>query len=415
MTGTTFSRHHFVPDGRAMLACSSLLADGWVNVPVPDEQYDLDNPSVFIPIVVSMAPFGAVVFTIAARPAFEDGSVQDWAEFLGAQQNFAIEQVREARVNRMPCILMDATMPSEVGLMRSRSVFLEDGRRLYNIGALAPEAIWTSVAADFDRLLGSFTVDDVHGITAAPLRQMTSEPAVDLSAAHVMAASAPEDAISTSGGAAETNGNAPAEPALDSETSGPDYAPSRAVDVALADDASSLDPDHVMNVRLRDAGAGLVPRVHAVHGDEKFAVVGAGSIEALFHVPFGWHVLDDGRRTLVFDADGRVQINLDLRPFAGEATAVLEAIGDELARENPQAIFMRMMIYDMPCLAVRDLLIDGQSLDQAYLARPSHREHMALVCRITADRDNMTRAVNTAEVILLSFGRDQASDAMGDA
>ncbi len=179
---TTFSRHHLVPEGRAMLACSFLLPDGWVNVPIPDETYDLDNPSVFVPLVVCMAPFGAVVFTIAARPAFDDGTVQDWAEYLGAQQNLSIEQVQAARLNRMPCILMDATMPSEAGLMRSRSVFLEDGRRLYNIGTLAPEQIWPSVQGDLARLLGAFALDDVQGLTVPPMREMTSQPTIDLSA-----------------------------------------------------------------------------------------------------------------------------------------------------------------------------------------------------------------------------------------
>src|SRR5689334_5866508 len=138
---TTFSALHLVPDGRAMLGCSCVVPDGWVRVPIPDDSYDFDNPAVFLPLLVCMAPYGAVVFTIAARPAFEDGTVEDWAIYLAAQNNLEVERIREARVNRMPCILVDATMPSDAGPMRSRSVFLEDGRRLFNVGALAPEAI----------------------------------------------------------------------------------------------------------------------------------------------------------------------------------------------------------------------------------------------------------------------------------
>jgi hypothetical protein len=184
----------------------------------------------------------------------------------------------------------------------------------------------------------------------------------------------------------------------------PDDTPAQARDVALAEDAATLDPDHVINARLRDAGAGLVPRVLRIDADEQYAVVGAGAIEATFHVPFGWHVIDDGRRTLVFDTVGGVQINLNLRPSPShEITSLLQAIGDELARENPQALFMKLELMGMPCLAVRDLLIDGETLDQAYLARPSHREDLALVCRVTSDRSNMTRAVDTAEVILRSL------------
>ena len=163
-----------------MLSCSCELPDSWVVIPAPPEEYDFNTPTVFLPIVVCMAPYGAVVFTIAARPAFDDGTVQDWAEYLAERNSLTIQSIREARVNRMPCILVDATMPSEVGVMRSRSVFLEDGKRLYNIGTLAPEAIWASVEADFNYMLGAFRLDETTGITAAPLRLMTSDTVIDL-------------------------------------------------------------------------------------------------------------------------------------------------------------------------------------------------------------------------------------------
>lgn len=361
-----------------MLSCTCLFPDGWVQVPTPDETYDFDNPGVFLPLLVGMAPYGAVVFTVAARPAFGDGTVQDWAEFLAAQNNLRLETVREARVNRLPCVLVEGTMDAEMGVMRSRSVFLEDGQRLYNIGALAPEAIWASVRADFDRLLGSFAPDEVHGLTTAPLRQMTSEPAIDLTALGAAAVDA--------GQSHET-----------------DDTPAKAADVAIADDAATLDPEHIINVRLRDIGAGLVPRVLDVVEREKYAVVGAAAISSLFQMPFGWHVIDDGRRTLIFDVPGGVQINLNLRSAPDGVYALLASIGDELASTNPQALFLKMELRGVPCLAIRDLDVDGEQLDQAYLAREAYRSGLALVCRVTATRDDMTRAMNTAEVVLMSM------------
>ena len=389
-----------------MLAFSCVVPDTWVQVPTPGEELDLDNPAVFIPLLVCMAPYGAVVFTIAARPAFDDGSVQDWAEFLAAQNNLVIESVREARMNRMPCIVIDATVPSEVGDMRSRSVFLEDGRRLFNIGALAPQAIWASVSSDMDRLIDSFALDDVQGITAAPMRQMTSGSAIDLTAlAETIASSASNTASVAPPRSADSSSATRAvgaQPANTTGTAADGAAP--AIDLAIADDAATLDPDHEVNARLRDSGAGLVPRVLNIVADEKYAVVGAGAIESLFHVPFGWHVIDDGRRTLVFDVNGNVQINLNLRAGAADQlTSVLQTIGDELAAENPQALFLKLDMNGIPCLAVRDLLINGEQLDQAYFARASHRTNYVLVCRVTAARSEMTRAVNTAELILTSM------------
>lgn len=391
-----------------MLAFSCVLPDTWVKLPIPEEEYDLDNPSVFIPLSVSMAPYGAVVFTIAARPAFDDGTVQDWADFLAQQNNLTVESIREARVNRMPCILVDATMPSEMGPMRSRSVFLEDGKRLFNIGAMAPQAVWASVENDFNHMLGAFKPDETHGITTAPLRQMTSEPAVDVTAMSQIAAAV--DAPSQSEAAAAATANVD-ESAPSTSTEAPvdeNNRPAVPADLAIADDASTLDPELDINVRLRDSGAGLVPRVHEVNTEGKYAVVGVASIEALFKVPFGWHVIDDGRRTLVFDVKGNVQINLNLREMGEGVIPLLTSIGDELASENPQAQFLKMEMLGMLVLAARDLSIDGETLDQAYLAKPSHRDGLALVCRVTANRENMTRAIDTAEVILTSIYRPTA-------
>ena len=248
-----------------MLACSCLVPDGWVTVPLPDESYDLDIPTVFLPLLVCIAPYGAVVFSIAARPAFQDGTVQDWAEYLGQANNMQIDRVCAARVNRLPCVLVDATMPSDAGLMRSRSVFLEDGRRLYNVGTLAPDAIWASVASDFDHLLGSFSLDEVKGITAAPLRLMTSEPTIELPGRDPQAAAAETAAAA----AAAVAPKAPVEEAvIDDEPIAklePNNRPTQAVDVALADDESSLDPEHELNRLTLDYGA-LWSRTHINNG-----------------------------------------------------------------------------------------------------------------------------------------------------
>ena len=106
------------------------------------------------------------------------------------------------------------------------------------------------------------------------------------------------------------------------EAVSPNDRPTQAVDVALADDTASLDPDHPINARLRDNGIGLVPRVIMVATRDKFASLGAAAIESVFRVPFGWHVIDDGKRTLVFDPGGSVQINLDLRAATPDALLI---------------------------------------------------------------------------------------------
>ena len=234
---------------------------------------------------------------------------------------------------------------------------------------------------------------------------MTSDPAIDLTALATTETRPAAEEVRAEPAPAEV---ADATASATEEERAANDTPAKAADVAIADDAATLDPEHIINVRLRDVGAGLVPRVLNVVERERYAVVGAAAIASLFHVPFGWHVIDDGRRTLIFDVPGGVQISLNLRSAPDGVYALLTAIGDELASTNPQALFLKMELRGMPCLAIRDLDVDGEQLDQAYLAREAYRGGLALVCRVTATREDMTRAMNAAEVMLMSMQSPRA-------
>jgi hypothetical protein len=86
--------------------------------------------------------------------------------YLCGEQGIQIEGLRDVRVNDSPALMADATQPTDAGPMRIRLILLEDGERLYNVSAMAPEQIWASVEPVLDRLLGSFRLADVRGPTA---------------------------------------------------------------------------------------------------------------------------------------------------------------------------------------------------------------------------------------------------------
>lgn len=389
VTNSRFTPTSIVPDGYAALAFSCDLPGDWVRMPFPAEEVDFSNPLTFAPLLMLTAPYGTVVFTVAARPKYDDGSVEDWANYLCDANNLTVERMQEAGIAQSPCVLCDATMESEVGRMRSRSVFLEDGGRLFNIGALAPQEIWSSVESTFARLIGSFRLNEVNGLSAAPMREMRADAKVDLTS-HGDDTTTEETATP----AVEKVEATPASVAATSEES----------NIALADDASSLDPENDMNVRLRDSGAGLTVRTLDVDLKTKRATVGAGAIEAVFRVPLGWHVIDDGKRTLIFDKPGKMQISLNLRPGTkDEHFSILQGIGDELAAANPTAEFLKMMLGELPCLAIRKLPVDGELLQQAYIVHDSRRPDLALVARVTSDDEHMTLAMDTVEVVLTSY------------
>ena len=348
-------------------------------VELPPEQPRFEDANYFMPLHVSMAGYGAVLITVSARPAYEDGSVEDWVRHHAGRLMGEVQSVREGRVGELRGMVAEAVQESEAGRMRSRAFFFEDGGRLVVVGAMAPEAVWGSVEGMLQHAISTFRLAMARGQTTPLTRaELTGEAPADVDAAQTTADEAPPQGTGDD----------------------PEEAPARAIDLALARDAASLDEDHPMNARLRDNGVGLVPRVHGVNEAEGYATLGAGAISATFNVPLGWHVIDDGRRTLVFDAAGKVQVNLNLRRAEDGPQALLDGLLAEHTAEQPELEHLMVDLRGMPCLAMRNYRVDDEILEQAFLVKTVAREGVVLVTRVTAASEDMVRAVDLAEVVL---------------
>jgi hypothetical protein len=369
-----------VPARIADLEFSYLRPANFNIVELPDEKPDFEKPATFLPLHAIMASYGAVLFTAAARPAYTDGTVQDWAEFLSKESNVEIVSIKPSVLGGLPALVVEVLQQTDAGTMRMRTALLEDGKRLVNVSIMAPDAIWASVEPTLNMALTSFRLAEPRG-TTTPL--MRKDVKTDDKAA-----------------AAKTSEKKDA-----ANQAAPSSAPTPAAQLALADDATTFDPEHPFNVRLRNNGAGLTPRVLETNVAEKYVVVGAGAIVASFRVPFGWHVIDDGKRTLVFDAAGKIQINLDLRRDDGDHRALLEQIRAQAKKEQPQ-IDPEMVDFapEMPGLVLRNYRDGEDVLVQAFVMKQIRDDGLAHVARVTAAPDDMSRAMNLAEVILRSLG-----------
>jgi hypothetical protein len=376
-----------VPSRIADLGFSFLKPKDFHALQLPEEEVKFEDPTYFLPLMVCMAGYGAVVFSVAARPAFEDGCVEDWVRFVASKQEGEVIGVRRGVVGGLQAVVVEATQPSEAGQMRVRSHFIEDGGRLVILGTLAPEQVWGSVEEILMQMVGSFRLATPRGQKATVMRPPTPLPTAIPDGKFREHQEAQEDAA-----AAEEAVAAPAEDDADR--------PTTPAEVALADNAASLDAEHPMNARLRDNGVGLVPRVLEVNVGERFARLGAAAISSVFRVPLGWHVIDDGKRTLVFDAEGKVQVNLNMRHWGGDANEVLGTILQGLLEEQPGLDHMRLELGGMECLALRGLKSGDEVLEQAYLLKDVGREGLVLVTRVTASQGEMVRALNVAEVVL---------------
>ena len=369
-----------VPARIADLEFTYLRPANFQVVELPEEKPNFDDPATFYPLHVLMATYGAVVFSVAARPAFADGSVQDWTEFLLKQEKVQVVSMKPGTFAGMPAIIVEALNPTDAGTMRMRTVLLEDGKRFLNISVLAPDAIWPSVEPTLAMTMSSFRLAEPRGSTT-PLTKAEAKK------------------VAAQERAKQTAAPAPQAPAAD------ESAPTPPAELALADDAATFDPEHPFNVRMRNNGAGLTPRVLETNAAEKYAVIGAGAIVGTFRLPFGWHVIDDGKRTLVFDATGKIQISLNLRRDNGDHRGLLEQLMAQARHDQPQIDPLLVdFAPDMPGLVLRNYRDGDDVLVQAFVLKAIRDDGLAHVARVTAAPDDMTRAMNLAEVILRSLG-----------
>src|SRR5215207_2796627 len=79
-----------VPARIADLEFTYLRPANFQVVDLPNEKPNFDDATAFYPLQVIMASYGAVLFSVVARPAYEDGTIEDWAEHLAKQEKIEI-------------------------------------------------------------------------------------------------------------------------------------------------------------------------------------------------------------------------------------------------------------------------------------------------------------------------------------
>lgn len=381
------------PARLADLDFTARLPADWISHELPREDVDFSNPTAFAPLAIITAPHAAIVFAFAARPAYDDGTLNDWTTYHLNHNQLQPRAMGRDRVSGVAAVSGEAVQSSELGPMLVRFAFLEDGGRLLNLTLTAPEQLADSVRDAWFAMLQSFKLGTPRG------SRFPVEDHPDL----VPAAPIPEPWLESKPQAAP-EARKPAQPRATWRTSSrlPTFA-----DFALAPDAGTLDPEHPTNANLRNRGAGLVPNVFVQRDDQRCAIVGAGAIVAQITVPYGWHVIDDGKRTLVLDPGGKVQVNLSLLPRERRSNkAILDEIEAQMRKDYPHPEFERMHEPPIHALVARHIADGDQPLVQFHMLHPFRDDSMVLRARVTATPDQASAAANLADRILDSCAFD---------
>ena len=173
---------------------------------------------------------------------------------------------------------------------------------------------------------------------------------------------------------------------------------------ALAEDDSTLNGSHPINANLRDRGVGAVPPVLEILEPHKVARVALPAIRCHLLVPLGWHVIDDGRRTLLFEPRGQGQLNLTLvKREQRDDSALLDGIESEARASYPQPRFTRISRQGNAALGVQNIADGGQALEQHHVLAAGPDVQTVLHARVTSIPARTRDALSLCDLLLMTI------------
>lgn len=177
-----------LPAGLDFRVC--LPAD-WIAHALPSDPPDFSAPATLMPLAILTAPHSAIVFTAAARPAYDDGTLHAWTLYLLGESNLTPRTLGEHTLGPRPhggppVIVGEAVQPSDLGPMLVRFAFFEDGGRLVHFSLTAPVLVADALRNVWIEALASFTLATPRGATprapepsAEPEQTPESKPTSD--------------------------------------------------------------------------------------------------------------------------------------------------------------------------------------------------------------------------------------------
>ena len=329
----------------------------WEMPEIPRDDIDLDDPTQFFPLMLAAAPEGDIALTVAVRPVYSDGTLEDWAGYLLDVNSLEPVALVAGMVGLLTGIVGIARQGGEGPELTSRFAYFADQGRLVSINLIAPSEVAGSLEPVWKAVVESFALTEEE--EGAEQQKQSFEAGAE------------------------------------------DEAGFQAY--ALADDAASLNPAQPLYENLRHRGIGLTPNVLKVDAAGGKATVGAGAIGSLIDVPLGWYCIDDGKRTLLLHPAGETQIHLNL--MAAEersAEALLEEIREQAEKDYGNPEFVTLEHDGISALGIRNIEVDGEAVEQIHMLAPSLHSGNYLRARVTCTPEVVNDAADLAQLMMLS-------------
>jgi len=153
----------FVPSRIADLGFHIAAPADWQVPELPLEEVDFNDPTIFVPLMIAVAPYAAIALTVCARPAYENGSVTDWAQYLLGINRIAESDIQPRAIGALQAITARGRHEQDGTALETRFAFIEDGGRLLNLSLLAPAILSPSLDAIWNTALDSFELESPKG------------------------------------------------------------------------------------------------------------------------------------------------------------------------------------------------------------------------------------------------------------
>lgn len=369
MSSESFVRRAFA-SRIADLGFALELPASWQLQDLPDETPDFDDGKRVFGLAAATAPYAALVFAAAARPAFDDGTVHDWALWLVQQHAVDVRAIGPSTLGELPAIVGQCAAASDIGEMLTHFAFAEDGQRLLYVSVTGPAAMAQHVWQVWSQVQRTFALETPRGSTTPLMPQVQ-----------------------------------PQQPPPGSNTTVADIG-----SYALEGGRATLLQDHPINRKLMEQGRGFVPRLLAADDAQGRAWVASMALRASLALPYGWHPLDDSRRLVLLHPDGSVQVSLETMTSPdGSVQPLLDRIEAAARADYPAPECLRLQSGAITGLAVRNIHDGQQPLQQLHLlmaAPDAGVEHRYVRARVTTTPEQMSRAADLGEALLFGLQFD---------
>lgn len=138
----------------------------------PDEDVNFERPTASVPLALFASQIAAAVISISARPAYDDGTVEDWLRYLARSFELEVGPASELSLaSGLRGVVAAASQMQDGTALRFVLFAFEDGGRLVIAQAMCPEELWPSFGESMRAAILSLALDSPQGHLAPLLAQ----------------------------------------------------------------------------------------------------------------------------------------------------------------------------------------------------------------------------------------------------